>query len=170
MATARKQSRSTQLSPSAARAPTPAPIESVIFGDNGGDFRWEAAAADQIDLLARGDGVSAEENAERWLDEGATLHQPGGDDVAGGTLIVRSAWSGEKAGTTLIASSAWSSPEPPRELRDPYLCPKCGHVPRVSGLGRHRVYFEPNDQGSESPVMSRLCPGCRHGLPRKNSA
>jgi hypothetical protein len=52
--------------------------------------------------------------------------------------------------------------------RAPYTCPECGHALRVSGLGRHRVYFEPDDRRAEHPVMNRICPGCAHGLPGKN--
>ena len=45
-----------------------------------------------------------------------------------------------------------------------YSCPGCGHVLRVSGLGRHRLYFDqPN-----TLVMNGVCPVCRHGLPGKN--
>jgi hypothetical protein len=51
-----------------------------------------------------------------------------------------------------------------------YGCPDCEHVLRVSGLGRHRVYFELDDDRSDDPVMNRVCPGCGHGLPGKNSA
>ena len=47
---------------------------------------------------------------------------------------------------------------------------ECGHVLRVSGLGRHRVYFELEDDRSEHPVMNRACPGCGHGLLGKNRA
>ena len=49
-----------------------------------------------------------------------------------------------------------------------YSCPECGHVLRVSGLGRHRVYFEPEDERAEHPVMNRVCPECGQGLPGKN--
>jgi predicted RNA-binding Zn-ribbon protein involved in translation (DUF1610 family) len=49
-------------------------------------------------------------------------------------------------------------------------CPECGHVLRVSGLGRHRVYFEPADARLDDPVMDRACPECGHGLPGKNPA
>lgn len=56
--------------------------------------------------------------------------------------------------------------------RDPapriYTCPDCRCVLRVSGLGRHRVYFELGDERSENPVMNRACPTCGHGLPGKN--
>jgi hypothetical protein len=38
----------------------------------------------------------------------------------------------------------------------------------VSGLGRHRVYFELTDKRSDDPVMNRVCPACGHGLPGKN--
>ncbi len=73
------------------------------------------------------------------------------------------------AGATLIAPA-----EPlaaPRES-DPgrtYSCPECGHILRLSGLGRHRVYFELSDQRSQDPVMNRVCPACGHGLPGKNT-
>ncbi len=50
-----------------------------------------------------------------------------------------------------------------------YSCPECGHVLRVSGLGRHRVYFELTDELLDDPVMDRVCPACGHGLPGKNA-
>jgi hypothetical protein len=37
----------------------------------------------------------------------------------------------------------------------------------VSGLGRHRVYFELTDQRLDDPVMDRMCPGCKQSLPGK---
>ena len=51
--------------------------------------------------------------------------------------------------------------------RSIYLCP-CGHRLRVSGVGRHRVYFEPGPAGAEEAVMDRRCPACGLGLPGKN--
>jgi predicted RNA-binding Zn-ribbon protein involved in translation (DUF1610 family) len=53
------------------------------------------------------------------------------------------------------------------QSRATYGCPECGHVLRVSGLGRHRVYFELDDARSDHPVMNRVCPECGHGLPGK---
>ena len=49
-----------------------------------------------------------------------------------------------------------------------YTCPECEHVLRVSGLGRHCVYFELDDARLADPVMNRVCPECGHGLPGKN--
>ena len=69
------------------------------------------------------------------------------------------------ASVTLIAPPA---PSPATDLRPTYSCPECGHLLRVSGLGRHRVYFELDHERSDNPVMSRVCPGCGHGLPGKN--
>ncbi len=57
-----------------------------------------------------------------------------------------------------------SNPDPIRT----YSCPECEHVLRVSGLGRHRVYFECDDEGSQEPVMNRVCPACGHVLPGKS--
>jgi hypothetical protein len=57
-----------------------------------------------------------------------------------------------------------SEPDPTRT----YTCPACGHILRVSGLGRHRVYFELDDERSDDPVMNCVCPGCGHGQPGKN--
>jgi hypothetical protein len=60
-------------------------------------------------------------------------------------------------------------PDQPGPSRQPgsgqsYTCPGCGHVLRVSGLGRHRLYFDrPN-----TLVMNGLCPACRQGLPGKS--
>ena len=75
------------------------------------------------------------------------------------------------ASATLIAPP--ERPAPSRRPTDPrrtYSCPECGHALRVSGLGRHRVYFEQDDDRSEDPVMNRVCPECGHGLPGKNRA
>ena len=49
--------------------------------------------------------------------------------------------------------------------RGTYTCPECGHVLRVFGRGRHRVFFEPADTGFGRPVMDRACPACGHGIP-----
>jgi ribosomal protein S27AE len=61
---------------------------------------------------------------------------------------------------------------PPERLapsgRRTYSCPECGYALRVSGLGRHRVYFELDGERSDEPVMNRVCPECGHGLPGKN--
>jgi hypothetical protein len=57
-----------------------------------------------------------------------------------------------------------ANPDP----RQTYSCPECGHVLRVSGLGRHRAYFELTDERADEPVMNRVCPVCGHGLPEKN--
>jgi ribosomal protein S27AE len=69
---------------------------------------------------------------------------------------------------TLIAPSQRPPPPANPQLRRTYSCPECGHVLRVSGLGRHRVYFELDDERSDRPVMNRVCPECGHGLPGKN--
>jgi hypothetical protein len=52
-------------------------------------------------------------------------------------------------------------------VRGEYRC-ECGHILRVFGLGRHRVYFEPGDARLDNPVMDRACPQCGRGLPGKN--
>ena len=54
-----------------------------------------------------------------------------------------------------------------QERRPEYRC-ACGHLLRVSGVGRHRVYFEPAHAGTGEPVMDRSCPACGRGLPGKN--
>ena len=53
------------------------------------------------------------------------------------------------------------------ERRGQYRC-KCGHVLRVFGGGRHRVYFEPANARLDDPVMNGTCPCCARGLPGKN--
>jgi alpha-beta hydrolase superfamily lysophospholipase len=45
---------------------------------------------------------------------------------------------------------------------------ECGHVLRVFGGGRHRVYFEPDNTRLDDPVMNRVCPACDRDLPGKN--
>jgi predicted RNA-binding Zn-ribbon protein involved in translation (DUF1610 family) len=73
------------------------------------------------------------------------------------------------AGATLIAPAEplWIPSE--RDPRRTHSCPECGHVLRVSGLGRHRVYFELSDERSQDPVMNRVCPSCGDRLPGKNA-
>ena len=67
--------------------------------------------------------------------------------------------------TEPLATPGKSSKPDPRRT---YSCPECEHVLRVSGLGRHRVYFELNGESSQDPVMNRVCPECGHGLPGKS--
>jgi hypothetical protein len=69
---------------------------------------------------------------------------------------------------TLIAPSQRPPPPANAQLRPSYACAECGHVLRVSGLARHRVYFELDDKRSEDPIMDRVCPECGYGLPGKN--
>jgi hypothetical protein len=52
------------------------------------------------------------------------------------------------------------------DRRGEYRC-ECGHVLRVFGGGRHRVYFEPRNAPLNDPVMNRVCPECGRGLPGK---
>lgn len=76
---------------------------------------------------------------------------------------------GEMAHATLIAPPERRATSR-RPERGPYSCPECEHVLRVSGLGRHRVYFEQDHGRSDDPVMNGVCPGCGHGLPGKRPA
>lgn len=73
------------------------------------------------------------------------------------------------ASVTLIAPTARLPHSRTPDPRASYSCPGCGHVLRVSGLGRHRVYFELDDERSDEPVMNRICPACSRGLPGKNT-
>jgi len=68
---------------------------------------------------------------------------------------------------TLTAPQERSARPGQPERRPTYRC-ECGHVLRVFGGGRHRVYFELSDARSENPVMNRVCPACGRGLPGKN--
>lgn len=68
----------------------------------------------------------------------------------------------------LIAPTQEPAPAANPRSRPPYTCPECEHILRVSGVGRHRVYLELDDERSEDPVMNRVCPECGHGLPGKN--
>jgi ribosomal protein S27AE len=69
---------------------------------------------------------------------------------------------------TLIGPPRRPPPPAAPPLRPPYTCGKCGHVLRVSGLGRHRVYFECDDERSDHPILNRVCSSCGDGLPGKN--
>jgi predicted RNA-binding Zn-ribbon protein involved in translation (DUF1610 family) len=51
-----------------------------------------------------------------------------------------------------------------------YDCPECGHELRVFGRGRHRIYFEPDGEHLDAPVMDSACPQCGHALPGKTGA
>ena len=68
----------------------------------------------------------------------------------------------------LIASTERPAPSAKPDPRRTCSCSECGHVLRVSGLGRHRVYFELGDERSDDPVMNRACPECGHSLPEKS--
>jgi len=70
-------------------------------------------------------------------------------------------------GTVIAPPERLPHPANP-QLRLPYSCAECGHVLRVSGLGRHRVYFELGYSRVDDPVMNRVCPACGHGLPGKS--
>jgi hypothetical protein len=72
--------------------------------------------------------------------------------------------------TTALLIAPPERPAPPANPQPSpaYTCPECGHVLRVSGLGRHRVYFELDDEPADHPVVSRVCPDCGHALPGKN--
>ena len=50
-------------------------------------------------------------------------------------------------------------------LRPLFRC-ACERQLRVSGSGRHRIYFE-IDASLGHPVMDGACPGCRAPLPGK---
>lgn len=70
---------------------------------------------------------------------------------------------------TSIAPSEPPAPPAKRDARRTYTCTQCGHVLGVSGLGRHRVYFELDDERLVAPVMNQLCPACGHGLQGSNA-
>jgi hypothetical protein len=65
------------------------------------------------------------------------------------------------------AATDTETPSANLDPRRTYGCPTCGHVLRVIGLGRHRVYFELTDELLDDPVMERVCPVCGLGLPGK---
>jgi hypothetical protein len=69
------------------------------------------------------------------------------------------------AGTLAPPIEPTTGPEP--DARTVYRC-DCGQVLRVSGGGRHRVYFDPGNAALDDPVMNRVCPACGAGLPGKN--
>lgn len=71
------------------------------------------------------------------------------------------------AGATLIAPVE-RSPSSDDSVRGPECRCECGHVLRVFGGGRHRVYFETDNTRLDDPVMNRVCPACGRGLPGNN--
>jgi hypothetical protein len=84
--------------------------------------------------------------------------------VAGATLIAPA----EPLATQSLPAQPLATPGG-SDPRRAYSCPGCGHVLPVSGLGRHRVYFELGGERAEDAVMNRVCPACGHGLPGKNA-
>ena len=72
------------------------------------------------------------------------------------------------ASATLIAPPERLAHSHKPDPRTKYSCPECGHGLRVSGLGRHRMYFEPGDERSDGPLMNRVFPACGRGLPGKS--
>ena len=72
------------------------------------------------------------------------------------------------ASATLIEPPERIAPPSRPDPRLTYSCLACGHVLRVSGLGRHRVYFELESERPCDPVMNGVCPECGHGLPGKS--
>jgi uncharacterized protein YlaI len=74
------------------------------------------------------------------------------------------------ASATLIAPAERITPADELDLGRTYTCPQCEHVLRVTGLGRHRVFFEMDNERLDDPVMNRVCPECGHRLPGKGSA
>ena len=71
------------------------------------------------------------------------------------------------SGATLIVPAEQPLAPGVSARRDEYRC-ECGHVLRVFGGGRHRVYFEPENTRLDDPVMNRVCPACGRTLPGKN--
>ena len=80
------------------------------------------------------------------------LQEQGSDPTADGTLS-------EVSGAPLSPVGV--------DRRGEYGC-QCGKVLRVSGGGRHRVYFEPDNTRRDDPIMNGVCPNCGRGLPGKN--
>jgi hypothetical protein len=68
----------------------------------------------------------------------------------------------------LIAPPQQFADLPQPDPRSVYRC-ECGQVLRVSGGGRHRVYFHLSNEGYDDPVMNRVCPACERGLPGKSA-
>jgi uncharacterized protein YegP (UPF0339 family)/uncharacterized protein YlaI len=184
---------SRQLAGPPSRVRAPAPMEFLILEDNGGSYHWKILAGDGSTLGQSGDFASydAAERAAQQICNGAAaarVHPRGWDRLrrsrrtsrcirgrprrralAGRTRQLQQRGGGPVAAATLIAPA---EPLPPPSESDPrrtYSCPECEHGLRVSGLGRHRVYFELSDERSQDPVMNRTCPACEHRLPGKNA-
>lgn len=73
------------------------------------------------------------------------------------------------AGGTLIAPPAATPISPTVDRRGEYRC-QCGHVLRVFGSGRHRVFFEPANASLHDPIMNGRCSSCGRGLPGKRAS
>ena len=175
----------------------PASMKFLAFEENGGAFHWAIVAASRDRLVQSPSSASCEEatlaagivrcgagsvpvedradditalelagrretatvrddlDAERWLDEGGSFNSEAVTRGAIATMI-----------TPVERLAPSSSPDPRRT----YGCPECGHVLRVSGLGRHRAHFELTDDRADEPVTNRVCPLCGHSRPGKNPA
>ena len=144
-----------RLVPSATSAPYEQAKQAagvVRSGAVSAPFENRADGPARLELAARPEAATAayDLDAERWLDEGGSF----------------SSEADHMASTTLIAPAEPRAATP--HPRRTYTCPECGHVLHVSGVGRHRVFFELTDERAEDPVMNRVCPECGHGLPGKN--
>jgi hypothetical protein len=138
-------------------APRPTKMQSKQRGTSGTGpppRGWIAGPAESIWLvppLAATDPATTWTPSVGWMR--AALPQRGGDEMARKPLMT----------PDRDAQSRWPD-------RPTYSCPKCGHVLRVSALGRHRVYFELDDPRFLEPAMNRTCPVCSRRLPGTNPA
>jgi hypothetical protein len=83
--------------------------------------------------------------------------------------VARRAASGSEFPATSETLTPPSEDPPASAAVDPrgqYRC-SCGHVLRVFGRGRHRVYFAPGSTRRDDPVMDGACPACAGRLPGK---
>ena len=72
----------------------------------------------------------------------------------------------QPAGETRAANgTAGAAKDAEPAAREEWSC-ECGQEYRVSGAGRHRVYWLA-DADESDPVLSDTCPSCDRGLPGK---
>ena len=180
MATARKKSRAAgQLASPAHSVRVPESMEFLIFEDNGGAYHWRLVASDGATLAQSGSFASydsAEQAAQRVREGAASARfDRRADEVAPVDLAARRDRPSDELDAERWLDEGGSFSSEPHEQHGPssrlgpgpsYTCPGCGHVLRLSGLGRHRLYFD----RLNTHVTNRVCPVCGHGLPGKSPA
>jgi len=181
----RRAGQSTVVAPASAPPAPPAPAKPSAV-DNAKASSPDSGASPTKDIKPSGERAaapSAEPSGERAA---APSGEPSGDrapaasDPPDGNAKDASADDGEstpvadlaqaakrglKKATAAVAAKAPGADEPARAEVDTTFTCACGQEFRVSGQGRHRVFWLADADASD-PVIGTACPACERPLPR----